>query len=196
MKFFCFAFWSFFYAQNCFHVFGKEPLNPQESILEKTHLVWIHFQESVFIYQDNFELLIKVNVPVSIIFKISRECNLTNERQIRHIRENIFQESALRKELLKFCSYIKCLVIASYNWWKIHTVILPKHYVTMSFCKYYVTMEILQICFKESARTASRKEETIRIYSDSLGFSRAVSLNFLFNILTKQLWRTFPSKTL
>ena len=140
--------------------------------------------------------MIKVNVPVSIMFKISGECNLTNERQIRNIRENIFQESALRKELLKFCSYIKCLIIASYNWWKIHTVILRKYYVTMSFCKYYVTMEILQTCFKESARTASRKEETIRIYSDSLGFSRAAFLNFLFNILTKQLWRTFPSKTL
>ena len=37
----------------------------------------------------------EINVLASIIFKISRECKLTNESQIRNIRENIFQENAL-----------------------------------------------------------------------------------------------------
>ena len=70
----------------------ERPLNPQKSIREKTHLVMIHLQERIFTYQDNFE----INVLVSIIFKISRKCNLTNENQIHNIRENIFQGNVLR----------------------------------------------------------------------------------------------------
>ena len=62
--------------------FGEEPLNPQESIREKTHLVRIHFQEWILIYQDNFEYFAEINIIVSIIFKILRDCNLTNESQI------------------------------------------------------------------------------------------------------------------
>ena len=36
------------------------------------------------------------NVLVSVIFKNSRECNLTNESQIHNISENIFQGDTLR----------------------------------------------------------------------------------------------------
>ena len=42
-----------------------------------------------FHYQDNFEHLADLNVLVSIIFKISRENNLTSESQIHDTRENI-----------------------------------------------------------------------------------------------------------
>ena len=79
-----------------FHGFGKEQLNPQESIREKNHLVRIHLQEWIFIYQDDFEYFTEINVHVSIFFKISREFNLTNERQIHNICENIFQGGTLR----------------------------------------------------------------------------------------------------
>ena len=51
-----------------FHGFGQEPLNPQESISEKTHLVTIQLKRSIFIFQDNFE----INVFVSSVFKVSR----------------------------------------------------------------------------------------------------------------------------
>ena len=51
-----------------FHGFGQEPLNPQESISEKTHLVTIQLKRSIFIFQDNFE----INVFVSSVFKFSR----------------------------------------------------------------------------------------------------------------------------
>ena len=37
-----------------------------------------------------------MNFPVSDIFKISREFNLTNEGQIHDIRENGFQRNAFR----------------------------------------------------------------------------------------------------
>ena len=80
----------------CFHGFGEEPLNPQETIREKTHLVRIHLQEWILIYADNFEYFAEIKVLVSIIFKISRECNLTNESQIHNICENIFQGDTLR----------------------------------------------------------------------------------------------------
>ena len=80
----------------CFHGFGEEPLNLQETMREKTHLVRIHLQEWILIYQDNFEYFAEINVLVSIIFKISRECNLTNESQIHNICENIFQGDTLR----------------------------------------------------------------------------------------------------
>ena len=63
-----------------FHRFGEKPLNPQESIREKPHLVRIHMQECIFIYEDNFKYFAEINVLISIIFKISRGCNLTNER--------------------------------------------------------------------------------------------------------------------
>ena len=79
-----------------FHGFGEEPLNPQESIREKTHLVRIHLQEWILIYQDNFEYFAEINVIVSIIFKILRECNLTNKSQIYNIYENIFQGDTSR----------------------------------------------------------------------------------------------------
>ena len=79
-----------------FHGFGEEPLNPQESIREKTHLVRIHLQEWILIYQDNFEYFAEINVLVSIIFKISREFNLANKSQIHNICENIFQGDTLR----------------------------------------------------------------------------------------------------
>ena len=36
------------------------------------------------------------NVLVSIIIKILRECNITNESQIHNIHENIFQVNASR----------------------------------------------------------------------------------------------------
>ena len=52
-----------------FHRLGDEPLNAQESIREKTHLVWIHLREWILIYQDNFEYFTEINVIVSIIFK-------------------------------------------------------------------------------------------------------------------------------
>ena len=72
-----------------FHGFGEEPLNPQESINEKIHLVTIHLQEWIFKLNFNF----KINALVSIIFKISRECNLTNKSQIHDIREIFFRET-------------------------------------------------------------------------------------------------------
>ena len=37
------------------------------------------------------EYFAEINVLVSVISKISRECNMTNERQIHNICENIFQ---------------------------------------------------------------------------------------------------------
>ena len=37
------------------------------------------------------EYFAEINVLVSVISKISRECNMTNERQIHNISENIFQ---------------------------------------------------------------------------------------------------------
>ena len=70
-----------------FYRFGVEPLDLQESIREKIDLGTIHLQELIFTYQDNFE----INVLVSVIFKISRECNLTDEIQIHNIRENRFK---------------------------------------------------------------------------------------------------------
>ena len=54
------------------------------------HLAAIHLQEWIIIYQNNFEYLAEINVVVSIIIKISRKCNWTNESQIHNIRENIF----------------------------------------------------------------------------------------------------------
>ena len=84
------------YFFSCFHGFGEEPLDPQESIREKTRLVRIHLQEWILIYQDNFEYFAEINVIVSIIFKILRECNLTNESQIYDICKNIFQGDTLR----------------------------------------------------------------------------------------------------
>ena len=47
-----------------------------------------------FHYQDNFEHLADLNFLVSIIFKVSRENNLTNESQIQDIRGNIFRGNA------------------------------------------------------------------------------------------------------
>ena len=64
---------------SCFHGFDEEPFNPQETIREKTRLVRIYLQEWILFYQDNFEYFAGINVLVSVIFKISRECNLTNE---------------------------------------------------------------------------------------------------------------------
>ena len=55
-----------------FHRFGKETLNVPESIREKSHLVRIYLPEWIFIYQDNFEYMVEINVLVSIVFKISR----------------------------------------------------------------------------------------------------------------------------
>ena len=75
-----------------FHGIGDEPRNRQESIRKKASLVRIHLQERIFIYQDNFEYLAGVKILVSIIFKISRECNLTNESQIHNSRKIFFRE--------------------------------------------------------------------------------------------------------
>ena len=75
------------FLDSYFHGFWVELLNPQESIREKTYLATIHLQEWIFTYQDDFE----INVLVSVIFKISRECNLTDESQIQDIHENGFQ---------------------------------------------------------------------------------------------------------
>ena len=79
-------FWAAIFLDSYFYRFGVEPLDLQESIREKIDLVTIHLQEWIFTYQDNFE----INVLVSVIFKISRECNLTDEIQIHNIRENRF----------------------------------------------------------------------------------------------------------
>ena len=167
------------FVDSCFfsylHVFGKRPLNPPKTIREKTHLVRIHLQELIFIYQNNFEYLTEINVLVSIIFKILRECYSINESQIRNIRENIFQENGLGplhrnwylcvfwrchnrfhktiiwKKLMNLREFFVIYKI-SYDrmlWLMENTVILRKYYVTMLLCKYYVTMEILWICFNE-----------------------------------------------
>ena len=56
----------------------------------------MHLQELVLIYQDSFENFAEINVIVSIIFKILREYNLSNESQIYNISENIFQGDTLR----------------------------------------------------------------------------------------------------
>ena len=74
--------------------FGEEPFNLQESLCEKIHFATIHLQEWLVIYQNNFEYLAEINVLVSIIIKISRECNLTNESRIHNIRKNIFQRKS------------------------------------------------------------------------------------------------------
>ena len=74
--------------------FGEEPFNLQESVCKKTHFAMIHLQECIVIYQNNFEQLAEVNI--SIIIKISRKYNLTNENQFQNVRENIFQGNALR----------------------------------------------------------------------------------------------------
>ena len=81
------------YFFSYFRGFVEETFNSQESIYEKILLVAIHLQEWLFISQYNFEYLTEINVLVSIFFKISRECNLTNESQIHNIRENIFRET-------------------------------------------------------------------------------------------------------
>ena len=46
-------------------------------------------------YQNNVEYFAEINVLVSIIIKISREFNLTNESQIHNICKNIFQGNIL-----------------------------------------------------------------------------------------------------
>ena len=79
-------FWVAIFLDSYFYRFGVEPLDLQESIREKIDLVTIHLQEWIFTYQDNFE----INALVSVIFKISRECNLTDEIQIHNMRENRF----------------------------------------------------------------------------------------------------------
>ena len=82
-----------------FHGFGKEPLNPpHKSICEKAHLVTIHLQ-------NNF----KTNVLASIIFKISRECNLASKIQTHDICKNIFQGNAQRPlhRNCKQCVFLK-----------------------------------------------------------------------------------------
>ena len=53
----------------------------------------MHLQEWIVIYQDNFEYLAEINVLVSIIINISRECNFTNEWQIHNI-QNCFKAFA------------------------------------------------------------------------------------------------------
>ena len=55
------------------------------------YLVTIHLWELIFTYQDDF----KINLLVSVIFKIPGECNLIDESQIYDIHENAFQ-SVLR----------------------------------------------------------------------------------------------------
>ena len=74
--------------------FGEEPFNLQESVSKETHFAMMHLQECIVIYQNNFEQLAEVNI--SIIIKISRKYNLTNENQFQNVRENIFQGNALR----------------------------------------------------------------------------------------------------
>ena len=81
-----------YFLDSYFHGFGKEPLNAQELMREKTHPVMIHLEEWIFTCQDDFE----INALVSIVFKISRECDLTSEGQIHDICENIFQGNGLR----------------------------------------------------------------------------------------------------
>ena len=83
---------SYFFSH--FHGFGEEPFNLQESLCEKIHLAPMNLQEWIVIYQDDFEHLPEVNVLVSIIIKISKECNLTNANQIHNIREKIVQGNA------------------------------------------------------------------------------------------------------
>ena len=51
----------------------------------------MNLQEWIVIYQDDFEHLAEINILVSIIIKISRECNLANANQIHNIREKIVQ---------------------------------------------------------------------------------------------------------
>ena len=84
-----------------FHRFGEEPLNPQESILEKTHLVRIYLQELIFIYQDNFEYFAEINVLVSVIFKISRECNLT----LKAKSTTSVKIKGFAQKLIKVCNF-------------------------------------------------------------------------------------------
>ena len=91
--------YSLFFFFGYFHGFGKEPLNPpHKSICEKAHLVTIHLQ-------NNF----KTNVLASIIFKISRECNLASKIQTHDICKNIFQGNAQRPlhRNCKQCVFLK-----------------------------------------------------------------------------------------
>ena len=53
-----------------------------------------------FHYQDNFEHLADLN-DLSVIFKISRENNLTNESQIHDIHGNIFRGNAYKLRTLR-----------------------------------------------------------------------------------------------
>ena len=130
-----------------FHGFAEEPLNPQESIREKTHLVTTYFQEWIFIYQDNFEYFAEINVLVSIIFKISRKYDLTNESQIHNICENICN---IFGHFCNFWSHMKHLMIATDEkfipWYCVNTM-LPWHYAnTMLLWKYseYVSTKIFK----------------------------------------------------
>ena len=63
------------YLFTYFHWFGEEPFTLQESVCERIHLVTINLLKLTIIYQDNFEYLAEINVLVSIIIKISKECN-------------------------------------------------------------------------------------------------------------------------
>ena len=136
---------------------GEEPLNPQESIREKTHIVTIPLPEWVFIYQENFE----INVLVSIVFNISRERNLTNESQIHDTLKNIFQEDTLRPLHRNWDS--------AYFWrshdrfWKNnyliaenfrHLVKISTHFVTENFCLYMAKGNIWK---KATSKTKPRE---------------------------------------
>ena len=93
-----------------------------------SHYRCIYRNESSFISQNNFKYLAEINVLVSIIIKISRECNSNNESQIHNICENIFQGNALRhlysfqrtpdgfsKGNIKFSMHIHALKINNKN---------------------------------------------------------------------------------
>ena len=100
---------SYFFSY--FHGFGEEPFNLQKSVCEEINLATIHLQEWIAFFRDNFEYLTEINDLISIIIKISRECNLTNESQILNIRENIFQG----KSNIKFSMHIHSIKVNNKN---------------------------------------------------------------------------------
>ena len=86
-------------------------------------------------------------------------------------------------------------MIASYNWWKIHTVILRECYHdTMQILLYYgniMNMFPRKSLKLQCKKTTSKKVEIIRVHSGSLGCS---DLRFLINTckgLSFQ-WSFFP----
>ena len=84
---------SYFFSY--FHGFGEKAFNLQESVCEKICLATMHLQERILFIRIILNMA-EIYVFISIIIKISRECNLSNESLIHNIRENIFQGNVLR----------------------------------------------------------------------------------------------------